>query len=165
VEIAQSLYLILMIVTMIGALLASIIPFIPGPPLLWALAMLYALTTNSVPAAALVVMTLLMVAGASSDYWLPLIGVRTQGLSCLGAVGSIGGGIAGTLLIPIPILGTIAGSVAGAIAVEFTRIRELRRALQAGRTALQLYLWSTAVQFGISLSILLVFVAAQLSAA
>lgn len=143
---------------MIGALIASIIPFIPGPTLIWAIGMIYALTTQSLSVPALIVMTVLMLAGATSDYWLPLIGVRTQGLSCLGAVGSIIGGLVGTFVIPIPILGTLFGSSIGAMIVEFARIRELRHMLQAGQITLKLYLWSVVVQFCIGLAILLTFV-------
>lgn len=144
---------------MIVALFVSIIPFIPGPTLIWAVAVVYAIITGSVPVAALAVLTLLMVIGATSDYWLPLFGVRTQGLSCLGAVGSIVGGIAGTLLLPMPILGTLIGSIAGAMLVEFSRIRQWRHAYQAGQITLRLYLWSVVIQFGISLAILLTFIA------
>jgi uncharacterized protein YqgC (DUF456 family) len=164
VENAQSLFLIFTLVAMIGVVLASIIPFVPGAILTWALAMVYSLSTQSVSTPIMIVMSLLMIAGATGDYWLPIIGVRGQGLSCLGAIGSFVGGIAGTLLIPIPILGTIMGSLVGAMLVEFTRIRQLRHALQAGRTTIKLYLLGVLVQFSISLTILLVFAASLLTA-
>ncbi|MBZ0302503.1 MAG: DUF456 domain-containing protein [Anaerolineae bacterium] len=162
-DITHSLLLVVTIVAMIGALLASIIPFIPGPVLLWGIALVYAALTQSVPTAALVVMTLLMAAGATSDYWLPLVGVRTQGLSCLGAVGSILGGTLGTFLIPVPILGTLIGSILGAMLIEFSRIRQWRHALQAGQITIKLYLWSVIVQFAIGLAILLVFAGSVLA--
>jgi uncharacterized protein YqgC (DUF456 family) len=157
VENAQTLFQLFTIVAMIVVVLAAIIPFVPGAILTWALAMAYSLSTQSVSTPVMILMTLLMVAGATGDYWLPIIGVRGQGLSCLGAIGSFVGGIAGTFLIPIPILGTIAGSIAGAMLVEFGRIRELRHALQAGRTTIKLYILGALVQFSISLAILLVF--------
>jgi uncharacterized protein YqgC (DUF456 family) len=157
VENAQSILQLFTIVAMIVVVLASIIPFVPGAILTWALAMVYSLSSGLVSTPVIIVMTLLMVAGATGDYWLPIIGVRGQGLSCLGAIGSFVGGIAGTLLIPIPILGTIAGSIAGAMLVEFGRIRQLRHALQAGRTTIKLYILGALVQFSISLAILLVF--------
>lgn len=153
----QTLLLTVTIVAMIGALIVSIIPFVPGPTLIWAIGMIYAAISQSVPTAALIVMTLLMIAGATSDYWLPLLGVRTQGLSCLGALGSIIGGLIGTFIIPIPILGTLIGSITGAMIVEFARIRELRHMLQAGQITLKLYFWSVVVQFCIGLAILLTF--------
>jgi uncharacterized protein YqgC (DUF456 family) len=158
VENAQSILQLFTIVAMIVVVLASIIAFVPGAILTWALAIVYSLSTGLVSTPVMIVMTLLMVAGATGDYWLPIIGVRGQGLSCLGAIGSFVGGIAGTLLIPIPVLGTIAGSIAGAMLVEFGRIRQLRHALQAGRTTIKLYILGALVQFSISLAILLVFV-------
>ena len=163
-ENAQSIFQLLTIVAMIVVVLASIIPFVPGAILTWALAMVYSLSTRSVSTSVMIIMTLLMVAGATGDYWLPIIGVRGKGLSCLGAIGSFVGGIAGTLLIPIPIIGTIAGSIAGAMLVEFTRIRQLRHALQAGRTTIKLYILGALVQFSISLCILLVFAVSLVTA-
>ncbi|MAS36026.1 MAG: hypothetical protein CL610_18605 [Anaerolineaceae bacterium] len=147
---------------MIGTLFVSIIPFIPGPVLMWALAVIYAVVTSTLPPASLVIITLLMLAGATSDYWLPFAGVRTQGLTCLGAVGSIIGGLVGTFLIPLPILGTLIGSIAGAVLVEFVRFRQTRQAITAGQIAFKLYLWSTVIQFILSLAILLTFVATLL---
>lgn len=164
-ENAQSIFQLLTIIAMIGVLLASIIPFVPGAILTWALAMLYAFSTGTIPTVSTAIMTLLMIAGATGDYWLPILGVRGQSLSCLGAVGSFVGGILGTLFIPIPILGTIAGGIIGAMLVEFTRIRQLRHALQVGRTSLRLFLLGVAVQFSFSLAILLVFTVSVLSAA
>lgn len=159
-ENAQSLFQLFTIVAMIVVILASIIPFVPGAILTWALAMAYSLSTQSVSTPVMLLMTVLMIAGATGDYWLPIIGVRGQGLSCLGAIGSFAGGIAGTLLIPIPILGTILGGIAGAMLVEFGRIRQLRHALHAGRTSLKLFLLGVMVQFSFSLAILLVFATA-----
>jgi len=164
VENAQNLFQLFTIVAMIVVVLATIIPFVPGAILTWALAMVYSLSTRTVSTPVIIIMTLLMIAGATGDYWLPLIGVRGKGLSCLGAIGSFVGGMAGTFLIPIPILGTILGGIAGAMLVEFGRIRQLRHALQAGQTSLKLFLLGVVVQFSFSLAILLTFVVSLLSA-
>lgn len=142
---------------MIGTVLLSIIPYIPGPTLTWAIGIVYAVVVQPLPVPALVVMTLLMAAGATSDFWLPLFGVRVRGLSCLGAVGSLIGGVVGTFLIPVPIFGTLIGSVAGAMLVEFGRLRELRQAMQAGSIVVKLYIIGAIVQFCFSLAIFLAF--------
>ena len=97
-ENAQSLLQLFTIVAMIVVVLASIIPFVPGAILTWALAMVYSLSTRSVSTPVMLIMTLLMIAGATGDYWLPIIGVRGKGLSCLGAIGSFVGGMLWPLL-------------------------------------------------------------------
>ena len=145
---------------MIVALFASIIPFIPGPILVWGIGLVTAFLTNfeRITPLASVGMTLLMLAGATTPYWLPFFGLRDEGLSCLGAVGSIIGGLVGTFLIPIPILGTIIGSMVGALLIEFARIREIRRALRAGQLAFKMYLVGILVDMTFSLVIIIVFV-------
>jgi uncharacterized protein YqgC (DUF456 family) len=154
---AQTLLLTVTILGMIGAILVAIIPFIPGPPLVWLIAMSYALATGSLPTGALIVMTLVMVVGATSDYWLPFLGVRSQGFSGLSAIGSLIGGLIGTLAIPLPILGTLIGSIAGAMLAELARARQWRQMLRAGQITLKLYLWGVVVQFSFSVAIFLIF--------
>jgi uncharacterized protein len=154
----QTLLFLLTIVVMIVTLVVSIIPFISGPLMVGALALVYALLTGLVPLPLLIIITLLMVIGTTTEYWLPLLGVRVKGISCLGAVGSILGGILGTLFIPLPILGTIIGMIAGTMLVEHARIRQWRRTIRAGQAALRLYIWGMAVEFGFSFMILLAFI-------
>lgn len=146
------------IVVMALLLLVTIVPIIESSLFIWGLGLLYAVLTGLMPLPALIVMTLLMLLGVTSDYWLPIFGLRIQGMSCLGAVGSLVGGIVGTLLIPVPILGTIVGMIAGAMLFEFARLRELRHSIQAGKAALKLYLWGIVVETVFGLAIMLVFI-------
>ena len=159
-EDSQSILFILTIIVMIGALFVSIIPYISGALLMWALALVFGLLTSFslLPLPVMGVLTALMIAGATTEYWMPLLGARVPGMSCLGAVGSLVGGIVGTFMIPIPILGTIIGMIAGAMLIEFTRLRDLSRAVRAGRVALQVYLWGIVVEFGVSLVMMLIFI-------
>lgn len=160
-ESVESASIALALMLMIGAALVSAIPFLPGPVLVWGIGLVYAALTNferATPAAALV-MTLLMLAGATSEFWLPLFGVRGQsGMSCLSAIGSLIGGVIGTFAIPIPIIGTLVGSVIGALLVELIHRGQLRQALNAGRIALKLYLTSMILEFAISFGIIIVFI-------
>ncbi len=146
------------VIAMIVMLVLTLIPYLDGPLFIWGLALLYAVLSGLVPGPAMLIMTLLMLAGVTSEYWLPIFGLRIEGMSCLGAVGSFVGGILGTLFIPLPILGTIIGMVAGAMLVEFARLRQLRRSLQAGKAALKLYLLGVVVEISFGLVILLVFI-------
>lgn len=158
--ITESLLLIISLVTMIVVMFASIIPFMPGPIFVWGIGLAAAFLTHftRVTPLAAALMTLLMIAGSTTPYWLPFFGIKSDGLSCLSAVGSIIGGLIGTFLIPIPILGTIIGSVGGALLVEFLHIGEVQRAVRAGRVAFKMFLVGTLLDFAFSFSIILVFV-------
>ncbi len=159
-DITQSTILLLAIFSMVIVTFVSVIPFVPGPILVWGIGLLTAFLTGfaRVTPLASIIMTVFMLAGTFQEFWLPIFGIRSEGLSCLGAVGSIIGGLIGTFLIPIPILGTILGSVVGALLVELARFRQMRRAFTAGKVAFTLYLWGVVVEFGFSILIILTFV-------
>ena len=146
---------------MIVSLVVSLIPFIPGPALLWGIGLVFAILNDfeRVTIPAVVIMTILMVIGSTNEIWLRYLGMRSRGGSCWGTIGSIIGGILGTGLIPIPILGTLIGAIVGALLVEFMRIGEIQQAVDAGRSVLEMYVVGIVVEFGISLGIFAVFAA------
>ena len=160
-EIAESALIALTLVAMVGAALLSIIPILPGPVLVWGIAIVYAALTNferATPAAAIVI-TIMMIASATADFWLRLLGMGGQnGMSCLSAIGSFIGGIVGTFLIPIPVIGTLVGSVAGALLVELVRIRELAGAIRTGRLAFRQFITGILVNIFLSFAMIGVFV-------
>jgi uncharacterized protein YqgC (DUF456 family) len=152
--------MVVALVLMVISLFLSLIPLIPGPLLVWGIGTLFAFLNEfeRVTYLAVGLMTLLMVLGSTAEFWLPVFGLKTQGGSCLTSLGSLGGGIIGTFLIPIPILGTAIGAVVGALLVEMLRVGELRGALSAGKRAFELYLLSMVVEFAASGAILVVFI-------
>ncbi len=159
-EIAESLLLIISLIAMVVVMFASIIPFLPGPVFVWGIGLAAAFLTHFeriTPLSALL-MTLIMISGSTTPYWLPLFGMRGEGISCLTSIGSIVGGLVGTFVIPIPILGTILGIVGGALLVEFIHIGETQRAIHAGRIAFKMYLIGLLVDFAFSFGIILVFI-------
>lgn len=153
---------VLALVAMFLCSLASFLPYIPGPVLVWSVGALYIAFTgiDLTTFAGLVVMSGLMVVGATADFWMQFFGLRLQGGSCLATVGSMVGGVLATFLIPIPIIGTIIGIVAGAWAFELLRSQEMDPALLAGKAAFQVYLLSAVTEFISSLLILGVFAVA-----
>ncbi len=160
-EIAESALIALTLVAMVGAALLSIIPILPGAVLVWAIATVYAALTNfeRATAAAVIVITLMMIAAATSDFWLRLFGLGNKnGMSCLSAIGSFIGGMVGTFLIPIPVIGTLVGSVAGALLVELVRIRELAGALRTGRIAFRQFIVGILVNIFLSFAMIGVFI-------
>ncbi len=144
------------VVVMVILMFLSLVPFIPGPALLWTVAVVFAVANRfeRVHEVAVVVMTLLMLIGSTQDIWMRFLGMQRRGGSCWGVLGSFIGGLLGTVLIPVPILGTLVGAVIGALLIEFMRLGEIAQAVQSGRSVVESYFVGIAVEFAVSISIL-----------
>lgn len=164
-EFAQSVLLIVALVVMVIGLGISFMPIVPGPILLWMIAGVFAWLNgfDRITVLAVIVMSLLMLTSATKDIWLSLLGVKTDGLSCLGAFGSFIGGLLGTFFIPIPIVGTLIGAVAGALLVEFVHIGDLAQALRAGRFAAKMFFIAYLVEIALSIAIFATFIVSLVS--
>lgn len=156
---SEDAFLPLSLMVMIIALMVSIIPFVPGPIMMWGLALIFAFLNDfeRITIPALVLITLLMLAGSTSEIWLRWLGMKTQGTSCWAALGSMVGGIIGTGIFPV--VGTAIGVVVGALVVEFMRLGEMQEAWRAGRAAFKVFLLNLVVEFTMSTGILVVFTA------
>lgn len=157
---SDTVLMIIALVLMVIGVFLSLIPLIPGPLIVWGIGTLFAFLNDfeRVTYLSVGLMTLLMVIGSTAEFWMPAFGLKAQGGSCLTSLGSLGGGIIGTFVIPIPILGSVIGAVVGALLVEMMRVGELKGALTAGRRAFELYLLSMVVEVTASGAILVVFV-------
>ncbi len=158
-DIAQSALIPLSIVVMIVGLVLEFIPILPGTLIVWGIAINTAILDgfDRVTPAASIVMTLIMIFGVSSDFWLPMVGVRTSGLTCLAAVGSLVGGLVGTFVIPVPIVGSLIGAVIGAVAIEYVRLRETRKTIAVGKTVIQLFIVGYIIELVTSFAIFGIF--------
>jgi uncharacterized protein YqgC (DUF456 family) len=148
-EMGESLLIILTIAAMIISLFLILIPAVPVSALEWALALIFgALTgfTRLTPIAAIIV-TVFMALGSTSGLWMPLIGFRGREISCLGMIAFFIGMIAGSVLIPIPFIGTIIGGVVCVILVEFARLRRIKDAVQSGKSALKVVVYGMLAEF------------------
>jgi uncharacterized protein YqgC (DUF456 family) len=146
-------------ILMIGGLLLSVLPFLPGPFLLWLISLIYAILTEFrfVTPLAMVIITVFMLAGSTKDFWMPILGMKTYGVSCSTALGMMIGGTAGTFLIPVPVLGTLLGAIGGAVLLELLSVGEMRRAFQAGGIALKAFILGMLTELGFNLLIVAVF--------
>ncbi len=146
-------------IAMVVTFFLAFLPILPGPIVLWAIALIYGLLTSwaqlTIPG--MIAISALMIAGMTSDYWLPLLGIKSQGASCNAIVGTIIGGLIGTFFIPIPIAGTLIGSMAGALLLELLRVGELRKALFAANFAMKTFLIGMATEIVVNFLILAVF--------
>jgi uncharacterized protein YqgC (DUF456 family) len=140
-------------------LIVAFVPLVPASLLLWLVGSISAYLEGfeRVPLVSVVIMTVLMILGSTNELWMPLLGIRAPGGSCWSSLGAFIGGIVGTFLIPIPLVGTLVGYVIGALVFELARLRELRRAIQAGRSAFKTYFINYIVQLVISFAIFVVY--------
>lgn len=145
-------------------LLVSLIPFVPGPALIWGVSLAFGVLNNfqRLPVLVFLFMTFLMVAGSTTDFWMPLLGMKARGATLGSTLATIVGAIAGTFFIPIPVLGTLAGAMTGALAVEFLYAGDARRSMRAAGMALESYVLSIFVEFTISLTMGGIFVVSLL---
>ncbi len=159
-EIAAGLFVPLTIILMLVGFLLSLIPILPGSLIVWLIALIAGLIDGfqQISIGALILMTIIMAVSQLSDLWLPLFGVKTGGLSCAAALGSLVGGLIGTFLIPIPLLGTLIGTVAGALLVEYIQRGQMEPAMRAGEQAARLFAVGYAIRIFSSLAIVIVYV-------
>jgi uncharacterized protein YqgC (DUF456 family) len=150
IQLAQSVLVTLTVVVMGLSLLLIVIPPVPVGALEWAIAILFGLLTGFerlTPSAA-VIITVLMIAGITSDFWLPALGFRTgEQVSCMGMVAFFVGMVVGSILIPIPILGSFIGGVGAVVVVEYAQLKEMRQAFRRGGKALKMILYSMVAEF------------------
>ncbi|GAB4527431.1 MAG: DUF456 domain-containing protein [Anaerolineae bacterium] len=156
----EGLLIALTLVVMVGVMVISLVPFVPGPLLMWLVGMAFGVVESferlTVPFA--VLMSVLMLIGMTTDFWMPVLGMRAQGASCWGALGTLLGGLVGTFLIPLPICGTLVGAIIGALLFEFIHAGDARLAFTAGKSALKLFIASLVVEVIATFLIFLVFI-------
>ena len=159
-QLAADLFVPVSLILMILGIFIALIPIMPGSLVVWAIALVAGIIDGftRITPTAMIVMTAIMLISQLSDLWLPLIGVQTGGLSCAASLGSFVGGIVGTILIPIPLLGTLIGCVAGALIVDYLQRQQFGSAINAGRQAANLFAIGYAIRFISSLGILVVYI-------
>jgi uncharacterized protein YqgC (DUF456 family) len=150
----------LVILAFVIGLLGTILPVIPGLIIVWLASLYYAAVVVGFDAFSpwvFALLTIIALVAGTSNIWLAALGAKTTGASwrTLG-VGFIGS-IAGTFLLPIPLVGTIVGYAAGLVLSEYVRQGELRPAVKAAFGGMVGWGISTVVEFvGGVLMILLV---------
>lgn len=150
----------MVILAFVIGLLGTILPVIPGLIIVWLASLYYAAVVVGFDAFSpwvFALLTIIALVAGTSNIWLAALGAKTTGAlwRTLG-VGFIGS-IAGTFLLPIPLVGTIVGYAAGLVLSEYVRQGELRPAVKAAFGGMVGWGISTVVEFvGGVLMILLV---------
>ncbi len=116
---------------LVGGLLGSFLPFIPGTPLILAGAIVYAVATDFEPVGPwhIAILVVLVAIAYSLDYLAGALGVQKLGGSRWSMLGAVLGAIVG---IFFGLLGLVLGPILGAVIVEFIVSRKLRTSLRSG---------------------------------
>jgi uncharacterized protein YqgC (DUF456 family) len=133
-QIAYSIGVGIVILAFLIGLIGVVAPVIPGLLIIWLGSLFYAWVVVGFDAFSPWVFALITLVGlvtGTSNIWLAALGAKTTGASWRALVVGFLGGIAGTFLIPIPILGTILGYAGGLVLSEYVRQGELRPAFRS----------------------------------
>lgn len=123
--------LLLTLLVMLVGVAGSVLPAIPGPPLVLAAAVGHKLIFGPAGASvtALLVMGLLMLLSLAFDFAASLIGARRLGATWRGVTGAAAGAVAGLFLGPVAL---VVGPFVGAVLGELLGGREFKEAGRAG---------------------------------
>jgi hypothetical protein len=144
------------LVVMLVGLVGSIVPGLPGSPLVLIAAILHRLFfgTQSVNNTVLLALVVMTVASLVLDFLATMLGAKKFGATWRGAVGAVVGGVIG-LFFSLP--GIILGPFLGATLFELLGRKEFKKAMKAGTGAVLGLLVGTVGKFAICVMMILLF--------
>ena len=152
---ADAAALTLCLLVMLAGLAGTLLPVLPGLPLMWLAGLGYGWYTGwrDYGFAGLMITALAVALSLAVDQLASIIGARKFGASRAGVIGSVAGGLAGLIFFSFPglILGLFAG--AGAAEMLFSQ-RGLKAALASGAGALLGFLAGSLFKFMLGLGLL-----------
>ncbi|MFO7978974.1 MAG: DUF456 domain-containing protein [Bacteroidales bacterium] len=146
------LLIILAIILLLGGILGSFLPVLPGPPLSFAGLMVMHFTSQAGFSLRFILIALLLtIVVTVADLVLPSYATRRTGGSRRGMVGAAIGLAAGLFLFP-PV-GIILGPFLGAFLAELTHNNNANRAFKAALGSFLGLIWGTVLKLAFSLVI------------
>jgi hypothetical protein len=138
--------LLLVGLAMVVGLAGTVVPMLPGLPVIWVAGLVWALSSDgAVRWVVLAVLTLLLVVGTVAHYVLParsLGGRAPRSTLLFGVLGAIVG------MFVIPVFGFLVGGVVGVYVAEARRTRDRREAWASTRRVLVAFGIGMAVEVG-----------------
>jgi len=125
---------ILALLVMLVGLAGIILPVIPGVPIIFGAAFLYALLTDfaTISSQTIIIFAVLTVLSLLLDWLATAVGVKKMGGSYIGMIGAFVGMIVGLLLPGVGIIGFVIGAFVGAFLFEWLISKKAQVALRAG---------------------------------
>ncbi len=161
---AQAVLLMVALIVMGFGTVAAPLPVVPGPAVIWFATTIYAALTGfrEIGVIPVVLLTLMMILGSTTNIWLAALGVKVTGGSFLDVVVGTAGMFVGMILF-FP-LGAIIGAVVAVLATEFLRSGDIRKALKVGTGTASGWLLGVVAEFIVSLVMDVTFIAALILA-
>ena len=118
-------------ILMLAGLVGAILPFLPGAPLIFAGALLYAVATDFtvIGAGRLAILAALGVLAWALEHVAGVVGARRAGGGRAAVVGALLGMLVGVMVAPI---GLLVGPMVGAVAAELLTGRAPKASLRSG---------------------------------
>ncbi len=157
--IIDSLVMGLIMVLMIVGLIGVIFPIMPGIFLIWLGVFVYVwhFGFDVISIWHFLFITFIVLFAGTSDLWLPIFGAKKAGAAKRTILTGMIGAIAGSILIPIPIVGTIVGYAVGILLGEYHKRRDWDQAWLASKGGLAGWGIATIIQFVGGLLIIIIF--------
>lgn len=164
--IADSLIFGLIIVFMIVGLIGVMFPVMPGIFMIWLGVFVYVWRYGFevITIWHFLFITLIVLVAGTSDLWLPIFGAKKAGAAKRTIITGMVGAIAGSILIPIPIVGTIIGYAIGILLGEYHKRRDWDQAWRASKGGLAGWGIATVIQLVGGLLIIAIFAGTVLAA-
>jgi len=142
---------------MLAGLVGAILPFLPGAPLIFAGALLYAVATDFtiIGAGRLAILAALGVLAWALEHVAGVVGARRAGGSRAAIVGALLGMLVGVMVAPI---GLLLGPIIGAIGGELLAGRKPAASVRAGIGAALGVLTGVVAHFALALVMVALFV-------
>jgi uncharacterized protein YqgC (DUF456 family) len=149
--------LVLTLVMMLVGLAGTILPMIPGLPIMWLGALIYAVFTGfeKIGWSFLIVFGVLTALVQALDYVANLYGAKKMGAGGWGLFGAFAGMLVG--LLSAGLIGLLVGSFAGAILGELLAGKKGSQALKAGVGTFLGFLGGTLIKFVVGCAMMGVF--------
>ncbi len=148
--------LLVMIIGQVGIIL----PFIPGVPMIFGAALIYAILTDFavISAQTVIIFGILAVFSVILDWIATALGVKKMGGSYFGMFGAFLGMILGLLLPGVGVIGFIIGAFVGAFLFETLLGKESKAAFKAGLGSFIGFLAGGVLKFVIGAAMIGVFI-------
>ncbi|MEE9554682.1 MAG: DUF456 domain-containing protein [candidate division Zixibacteria bacterium] len=148
--------LLVMIIGQVGIIL----PFIPGVPMIFGAALIYAILTDFavISAQTVIIFAILAVFSVILDWIATALGVKKMGGSYFGMFGAFLGMILGLLLPGVGVIGFIIGAFVGAFLFETLLGKESKAAFKAGLGSFIGFLAGGVLKFVIGAAMIGVFI-------
>lgn len=138
------LLIILGVICLITAILGTVLPILPGPPIAYVGMILFHLTGRiQFTPTQLIVWAVLVVLVQVLDYVIPMLGSKYAGGTKWGSWGCVIGTVVGLFFSP---WGIVLGPFLGAVAGELLGDKDLKYALKSGLGSLLGFLFGTIVK-------------------